>query len=76
MARIAVTGATGFVGSNIAELLTANGHDVVGLVRREVDVPTPWQPLQVNFDDPADIATKLRDADAIDRKSTRLNSSH
>ena len=65
MARIAVTGATGFVGSNIAELLTAIGHDVIGLVRREVDVQTPWKPLHVNFEDPADIAASLQSADAI-----------
>lgn len=65
MARIAVTGATGFVGSNIAELLQHRGHDVVGLVRRQPEVATAWTPLQVNFDDPAAIAASLGSADAV-----------
>ena len=65
MARIAITGATGFVGSNIAELLTTRGHDVVGLVRREVDVDVVWSPLLVDFNNPADIASKLGSVDAI-----------
>jgi dTDP-4-dehydrorhamnose reductase len=65
MARIAITGATGFVGSNIAELLVTRGHDVVGLVRREVDVDVPWTPLFVDFNEPADIANKLSSADAV-----------
>ena len=65
MTRIAITGATGFVGSNIAELLHDRGHDVVGLVRRQPEVATPWTPLLVDFDNPADIADKLGSADAI-----------
>lgn len=35
MARIAVTGATGFVGGRVAQRLAARGDDVVALVRRE-----------------------------------------
>ena len=65
MTRIAVTGATGFVGSNIAELLHNRGHDVVGLVRRQPDVETPWTALQVDFDQPSDIVAKLGQVDAI-----------
>lgn len=65
MARIAITGATGFVGSNIAELLHTFGHEVVGLVRRKPEVETQWTALLVNFDEPLDIAAKLGHADAI-----------
>jgi len=35
MARIAVTGATGFVGGTVAAVLTDKGHEVTCLVRRD-----------------------------------------
>jgi len=38
--RIAVTGATGNVGTSLLEALTARGHEVVGVVRRPPDTTT------------------------------------
>ena len=33
MAKVAITGSTGFVGGNIAEVLLSMGFEVVGLAR-------------------------------------------
>ena len=33
--RVAITGATGFIGSNLAVRLSSEGHDIVRLARRE-----------------------------------------
>jgi len=38
--RIALTGATGFIGSHIQAELLSNGHDVVALVRDDADAAT------------------------------------
>ncbi len=65
MMRIAVTGATGFVGSNIAEVLTDRGHEVVGLVRSEPRRALPWQHVLVDFSSTASIAAALVGADAV-----------
>lgn len=46
MARIAVTGATGFVGGSVAAALADKGHDVTCLVRRDPGEAFPW-PWQV-----------------------------
>lgn len=63
MARIAVTGASGFVGSNIAAALELLGHDVVALSRS--DRPLPWPSRAVDYDDDADLADALAGADAL-----------
>ena len=47
--KIAVTGSTGFVGSNVAAVLQLSGHDVVGVVRREPDISIPWATRLVDF---------------------------
>jgi len=51
MATIAVTGATGFVGGTVAAVLAAKGHDVVCLVRREVELPWPSRLVDVGDTD-------------------------
>jgi len=43
MAKVAVTGSNGFVGGNIANMLLAAGHEVVGLVRSEPTKALPWR---------------------------------
>lgn len=59
--RVLVTGATGFVGSNIAEVLTDRGHDVVAGTRTERDLP--WPALVVDYS--ALEPEHLADVDAV-----------
>jgi dTDP-4-dehydrorhamnose reductase len=63
--RIAVTGSTGFVGSNIAEVLTMAGHEVLGLVRREPDRKLLWGHSQVDFASEDSLAEALAGFDAV-----------
>ncbi len=65
MARIAITGATGFVGSNIAELLHDRGHDVVGLLRKAPQGALPWPHREVDFSSPDSIADAISGCDAV-----------
>ena len=50
--RIAITGATGLVGTAVADALTADGHDVVRVVRRATDAPQTalWDPSTGEID--------------------------
>jgi dTDP-4-dehydrorhamnose reductase len=63
--KIAVTGSTGFVGSNIAEVLVNSGHEVVGLVRREPDRELLWGHAQVDFGSEDSLAEALAGFDAV-----------
>jgi dTDP-4-dehydrorhamnose reductase len=63
--RIAVTGSTGFVGSNVASVLKLYGHDVMGLVRREPESALPWETRLVDFSDIDSLAAGTVGADAI-----------
>jgi uncharacterized protein (TIGR01777 family) len=61
--RIAVTGASGLIGTRLAELLAAGGHTVVRVVRREPDGDSPdafWDPAAGHID-----AAKLEGLDAV-----------
>ena len=40
--KIFITGATGFIGSHVVDLLLENGHSV-RLLSRQPDVPVPWK---------------------------------
>jgi uncharacterized protein YbjT (DUF2867 family) len=62
--RIAVTGATGFVGSHVAAQLEADGHDVVALTRRPESYDGPGRAVRADVDDPASLAAALDGADA------------
>ncbi|CAM5419277.1 epimerase [Streptomyces avidinii] len=55
--RIALTGATGLIGSALGRDLKADGHDVVRFVRREPSAPDEarWDPAQ-GYVDPAGLA--------------------
>lgn len=65
MAKIAITGSTGFVGSNIAAVLEKYGHEVVGLGRREPEVAPSWPIKIVDFKDVDSIAAGLSGCDAV-----------
>jgi hypothetical protein len=67
--RIAITGASGLVGSELTNFLTTGGHDVVRLVRRDSGAATqnvvarntvPWDPTADRFD-----ASPLEGVDAV-----------
>ena len=49
MAKVAVTGSNGFVGGNIANMLLAAGHEVIGLVRSQPVSALPWRPVVVDL---------------------------
>lgn len=61
--KIAVTGSTGFVGSNLAKVLAMRGHEVVGLVRSEAKLP--WATVLVDFQNQDSIQSALKDTDAV-----------
>lgn len=65
MAKVAITGSTGFVGGNIAKVLQLQGHEVVGLIRREPDVYLPWQSRLVDFASVASLEAAMLDVDAV-----------
>jgi dTDP-4-dehydrorhamnose reductase len=61
--RIAITGSTGFVGSNIAAVLQSSGHDVLGLVRSESKLP--WETKLVDFTSEDSISSALEGTEAV-----------
>ena len=65
MSTVAVTGATGFVGGTVAAVLTAKGHDVVCLVRRDPGADFPWKTRLVDMRDVESLALGLGDCDAV-----------
>jgi dTDP-4-dehydrorhamnose reductase len=61
--RIAITGSTGFVGSNIAAVLQSSGHEVIGLVRSESKLP--WETKLVDFSSEDSISAALVGTDSV-----------
>ena len=61
--KIAITGSTGFVGSNIASVLQSSGHEVIGLVRTESNLP--WQTKLVDFTSEDSISSALVGTEAL-----------
>lgn len=61
--KIAITGSTGFVGSNIASVLQSYGHDVIGLVRTESKLP--WETKLVDFASEESIGKALSGTQAV-----------
>lgn len=64
MAKIAITGISGFVGSNIASVLTDFGHEVVGLVRHQRQ-DLPWATTVVDFASVESLTGALTGVDAV-----------
>jgi 2-alkyl-3-oxoalkanoate reductase len=67
MKRVAVTGATGFVGSHVIRRLTAAGHQVRILARRmPITALTPDKPLEVVLGDLDDLTALHRLVGGVD----------
>lgn len=65
MARIAISGSTGFVGSNIAEALLTAGHDVVGLTRNAAVHSAPWTLREVDYTSVESLTAATDNCDAV-----------
>jgi dTDP-4-dehydrorhamnose reductase len=61
--KVAITGSTGFVGSNIAKVLLAAGHEVTGLVRTEGQLP--WLTELVDYSSQESIEAAIEGHQAI-----------
>lgn len=69
MARILVTGATGFVGSHVAERLKGQGHHVVTVARPSSDTrfldQLGVELVRGDLNDPAIVSRAMKDVDAV-----------
>lgn len=67
--KVFVTGATGFIGSKVVEILLANGHQVIGLARsdRSADKLTAQgaEVLRGDLDDTATLAEGAKNSDGV-----------
>ena len=65
MATVFITGATGFVGSNVSEVLSMAGHRVIAGVRAEPRAPLPFTHVTVDYTSIDSIAEAAAGADAV-----------
>ena len=65
MARVALTGGTGFLGSNVAEVLMDAGHDVLVVTRATPAMEVPWSYAVVDTSDSAALEEVLTGCDAV-----------
>src|SRR3954464_14377458 len=62
--KVALTGATGFIGSHALTELQQHGHEVTALVRDQAQADTAASRVVVDLFDRTAVASALRDADA------------
>jgi nucleoside-diphosphate-sugar epimerase len=68
VANAFLTGASGFLGSHLAERLLADGHEITAALRgtsRARNVPAGCRVVRVDFENPRSIAGHLTDVDVI-----------
>ncbi len=65
MARVALTGGTGFLGSNVAEVLGDAGHEVLVLTRATPPMEVPWSYAVVNTSESAAVEAVIGGCDAL-----------
>lgn len=65
MGRVAITGATGFLGSNIAEVFSQAGWEVIGLTRSEPAHALPWSHTVVDTSDTDQVSAAIDGCDAL-----------
>lgn len=65
MSRIAITGSTGFVGSNIAKSLMSLGHEVVGLTRDSSAHGASWALRDVDYASDSSLTEAIADVDVV-----------
>ena len=67
--RILITGATGFLGNNIARTLLNDGHEVAVTLRHSSDRMSlnglDVEPLEIDLNNPSDVAMAINEADAV-----------
>jgi uncharacterized protein YbjT (DUF2867 family) len=62
--KVAIAGASGFIGSALAEVLTGQGHDVRALTRRPEDYRGAGGAVRADIADPASLQAALEGQDA------------
>ena len=65
MTQVAITGGTGFLGSNIAQVLADAGHDVLVLTRSTPEHPLPWRTAIVDTSNPDELARQIEGSVAV-----------
>src|SRR3954447_18807545 len=60
--RVLITGASGFVGSHLAELCAREGDEVIGLSRDAAPGGVAWAPIQADLCDREAATAAVRDA--------------
>lgn len=77
--RVFVTGATGYIGSAVADHLGAAGHTVSGLARSDATVgrlsAAGIQPVEGDLSDPSRVAAAAREADGVISMATTYDPS-
>src|SRR4051794_9920971 len=67
--RVFLTGASGYIGSAVAERLSAAGHHISGLARSDASAArlraTGIEPVPGDFTDPSSVAAGARSADGV-----------